>query len=303
MEFNARKHIFPRGLVNCDQWILWKTEVRDGKETKVPVNPNNLSKAMVNESETWSDFDTADEISRDMAKYGLGFVFTKDDPFVGIDLDKVRDPDSGSVSNDDIRFIVEKMDTYTEVSPSGTGYHIISRGKLPDGRTRHNGIEMYDNARFFTMSGNHVDGSPQMTKERTAEMKLIHGAFLEKQEKKNNNRKKKHVKPTDVDMEDEEVIKRATSSASAKKFRDFWNGRWEHYSYDSQSEADMAFACMLAFWTGGDFEQTMRMFRESDMYREKWDETHYSNGDTYGERTVQKAIENQEDFYGNRPSN
>ncbi|ESP89724.1 hypothetical protein K933_02016 [Candidatus Halobonum tyrrellensis G22] len=59
----------------------------------------------------------------------------------------------------------------------------------------------------------------------------------------------------------------------------------------------MALCCLLAFWTGGDAMRVDKLFRRSRLYRDKWDDVHHSNGDTYGERTVKRAIDNTSEFY------
>jgi primase-polymerase (primpol)-like protein len=300
MSFNTRQFIFPPGLVERDQWIAWTTEMRDGKETKVPINPETEEYAKSNESKTWTDFDTADETARSSDDYGLGFVFTHDDPFVGVDLDDVRDPKTGAV-DEDARFIIEQINSYTELSPSDTGYHIIAKGSLPPGRKRHGGVEMYEHGRFFTMSANHVDGSPQEAEPRTQQLRLIHEEFVAKdedEEERDTDFAGGDADPTNVNMSDKQVIQKAKNSARGEKFQDLWNGNWQKHGYESQSEADLALACQLAFWTGGDPQQVHRMFKDSDLYRPKWDEQHFSDGATYGERTVEKAVKNQSDFYG-----
>ena len=59
----------------------------------------------------------------------------------------------------------------------------------------------------------------------------------------------------------------------------------------------MALCCLLAFWTGGDAMRVDQLFRQSGLLRETWNKVHFSNGDTYGERTVKRAIRNTTDFY------
>jgi len=79
------------------------------------------------------------------------------------------------------------------------------------------------------------------------------------------------------------------------KFERLWNGNT--VGYDSQSEADMALCCLLAFWTGGDRTQMKQLFRQSGLLREKWDEVHYADGSTYGEKTIERAIATTSEFY------
>jgi len=99
-----------------------------------------------------------------------------------------------------------------------------------------------------------------------------------------------------ADLSDDELLERATSAANGEKFRRLWNG--DIGGYDSHSEADMALCTLLAFWTGGDCGRMDRLFRESGLIREKWDELHYGDGRTYGEGTVERALQVTDERYG-----
>ncbi len=92
---------------------------------------------------------------------GIGFVFSADDPYTGVDLDHVRDADTGVVQPWALD-IVRRLDSYTEISPSGGGLHVIVRAQVPRGRKKFPqlGAEMYDRARYFTMTGNVFAGVP-----------------------------------------------------------------------------------------------------------------------------------------------
>jgi len=59
----------------------------------------------------------------------------------------------------------------------------------------------------------------------------------------------------------------------------------------------MALCCLLAFWTGGDHQQIDRLFRQSGLLRDKWDEVHYADGSTYGEKTIERAVASISEFY------
>ncbi len=67
--------------------------------------------------------------------------------------------------------------------------------------------------------------------------------------------------------------------------------------YESQSEADMALCCLLAFLTGGDRARMDELFRRSGLIRERWDEVHYAKGPTYGQKTSERAISSTSKFY------
>ena len=100
---------------------------------------------------------------------------------------------------------------------------------------------------------------------------------------------------TEVEFSDEELLAKARDASNGEKFDRLWRGGTS--GYPSQSEADMALCCLLAFWTGGDAMRVDQLFRRSRLYRDKWDDVHHSNGDTYGERTVKRAIDNTSEFY------
>jgi len=104
----------------------------------------------------------------------------------------------------------------------------------------------------------------------------------------------------DVDLEDEDLLEKARNASNGEKFERLWNGNT--VGYDSQSEADMALCCLLAFWTGGDRTQMDHLFRQSGLLREKWDEVHYADGSTYGEKTIERAIATTSEFYDRTPA-
>ncbi len=89
---------------------------------------------------------------------GVGFVFTQNDPFIGIDCDECLD--EGKL-NTFVQKLVDYCDSYTEESFSGTGIHIIIKGELPEGfRNKRSmtdqgfkALEIYDQGRYFTMTG------------------------------------------------------------------------------------------------------------------------------------------------------
>jgi primase-polymerase (primpol)-like protein len=90
---------------------------------------------------------------------GIGFVLTPDDPFAGIDLDHCRDPETGEIEPWASE-IVDRFQSYTEISPSGAGIRIFIRGTLPAGKGRHRGrVEVYDRGRFLTVTGQRLEGS------------------------------------------------------------------------------------------------------------------------------------------------
>ncbi|ELY76110.1 hypothetical protein C488_08487 [Natrinema pellirubrum DSM 15624] len=250
-------------------------------------------------------FETAFEYAGTENADGIGFVFTDDDPIVGVDLDDCRDPESGDV-DDTAQDIIERLDSYTEISPSGTGFHVLIEGELPDGRNRRGSIELYDTARFFTVTGDHLEDMPTRVARRQDALVAIHREYVQDSkpdsEYESGNRRTRDetetrdsAADTNVDLEDQELLERARNASNSEKFERLWRGSTA--GYESQSEADMALCCLLAFWTGGDQQQMDRLFRQSGLLRDKWDEVHYADGSTYGEKTIERAIANTSEFY------
>lgn len=285
--------MLPDDLLSRPQWLCWKEQDRDGKSTKVPIDPTSGSYASATDPSTWADFETARDHAETGDAAGLGFVFTADDPFVGVDLDDCRVPETGTTL-DWAEEIIEVLGSYTEVSPSGTGYHILIRGKLPGDRNRKDGVELYETARFFTVTGDHVNGTPAVVRERQNELDAIHAEYIAP-EAESSNEKKQPTPTGSVDLEDEQLLAKARNAKNGEKFERLWGG--SPSGYESQSEADMALCSLLAFWTGGDAKRVDRLFRESGLMREKWDEVHFSDGSTYGEKTVERAIAGTSEFY------
>ena len=146
----------PDQLTERPQWVCWRLEVRKGEPTKVPYTPGTRSRASSTDLMTWRTFEEAleaYETSEPIAYDGLGFVFCSADPFVGLDLDDCVDPESGEISTWAQKVISRVREGYVEISPSGTGIHIIVEGSVRDGGMRKGKVEMYGRGRFFTITG------------------------------------------------------------------------------------------------------------------------------------------------------
>lgn len=290
------RDVLPMGLTEREQWVCWREQERDGRQTKVPVDPNTGGFASATDPETWGTFDGTRAYA-EANGIGVGFVFTETDPFVGVDLDKCRVPATGTVAEWATE-IVGRLDSYTEVSPSGTGYHVIVEGDLPAGGNRRGDVEMYAHSRYFTVTGEHVEGTPHEIRLRDEALEAVHREFV-----LGETAGESEVAPTEretaasaaPDLSDAEVLERARSARNGAKFDRLYRGSTA--GYDSNSEADMALCAMLSFWTGGDEGQVDRLFRDSGLYREKWDEVHFADGSTYGEKTVERAVAGTDEFY------
>ena len=158
-------------LAKFKQWVLWRHEQVDGKFTKVPYRSDHRKAASTRQGD-WCSFQeaVAAKIRHDGIGYtGVGFVFSleRQNHIVGVDLDHCRDPATGKIEREAME-IIEQFNSYTEVSPSGTGIHIYCYGRLEPGAPKRtsrtawvNGvIEIYDNQRYFTVTGEHLEDWP-----------------------------------------------------------------------------------------------------------------------------------------------
>lgn len=163
----------PKELAERRQWVAWRTDVRDGRPTKVPINPHTGHLASTTDPETWGSYEEAVNAA-DLYELNaqLGFVLTADDPIVGIDLDKCVSRDPPSVADWALN-ILNLLNGYAEFSPSRTGLHILVRGELPAGhRSRAESgagkIEVYTHSRFLTFTAEALPGSTRDIPDRQA---------------------------------------------------------------------------------------------------------------------------------------
>jgi putative DNA primase/helicase len=169
----------PAELRERNQWVAWKAVPHYEQKTlelkpkpkKVPLDVKTERGAQTDNPRTWTSFDSVmgfieewtgeehthidgkgAEITGTVSEYP-GFVFAADDPFCGIDLDNCRNLDTGMVETWALK-IIEQFKSYTELSQSGTGFHILIIGRKPaDSGCKKGDIECYDKGRFFICTG------------------------------------------------------------------------------------------------------------------------------------------------------
>ncbi|HEX2242025.1 MAG TPA: hypothetical protein VHK27_01965 [Gammaproteobacteria bacterium] len=259
----------PAELRQFNQWIVWRIEPdEDGKPTKVPYSVSG-HKASVTNNAHWSSFDQAVKTSLNGGNYnGIGFVLTEADPFTFIDLDdpfatnpngtpKHKQPDK--IVESQIR-IYNEFASYAERSPSGSGLHIIVKGKVPSGRRR-NAVEVYSNERYMTVTGDVYRNAPIVDANGTLQALWLEMA------KDAGELAAYYAGTLEESCTDQEVIQRALAASNSEKFKNLYNGQWQLY-YPSQSEADFALVDMLAFFTKSKAQIT-RIFRSSALGERK----------------------------------
>lgn len=272
----------PQELKALPNWICWDAvpDEKRGKIKKVPINALTGGGAMSNNPSTWCDFDTAVKASEKHS--GIGFMFGGC-PYFGVDIDGKEEEleayqrgENGNIISE----FISTLQSYAEISQSGKGIHIICRGTLPKRGRRKGSVEMYEDGRFFVMTGNSCSEYESIA-ECSDSIKPLHEKYIGG----GHEPVAKAVPAVRLDTADQ-IIKAAAGAKNGGKFVSLYSGRIAGYT--SQSEADMTFCSMLAFWTGCDAEKMDMIFRSSGLMREKWDRA--QSGSTYGALTIQKAI-------------
>lgn len=271
----------PIEIRTSSRCVVWRLEHRAGRPTKVPYMATApCVRAAVDDPRTWAPFADAIWCVQNGHADGVGLVLGAGN--CGVDFDHVRDARTGVVA-DGVMQDVHALDSYTEVSPSGTGLHVLARGTLPPGRRRHGHIEMYDDKRFFTVTGRHVVGTPWTLEERTAALAVLHRRVFSTETSCISSAR--FVQPS-ADGDDARLVERAHAARNGQKFGRLWAG--DSAGYASRSEADLALCNYLAFWTGHDRVRIDRLFRASGLMRLKWDDPR--GDETYGSRTISRAL-------------
>ena len=290
----------PFELKQLPHWVGWKYVQRPGEDhkRKVPINARDGQPAKSNDPATWCDFDTARRGADQYGLDGIGFMFSGDGIF-GIDIDHCYDPETQELDQAAAE-IIETVQSYTELSPSGTGIHILCKGTLPEGRKRKGAVEMYSTLRYFTVTGNQF-GLEYPFSDCSERVAVMYRKYLGEDEPAAGTKKAAFPtlpnRRTDADMSVGAVLRRMFNSKNGSKMKDLYDGRWERYNIGdgSQSSADQAFCNSLAFWCRCDAALMDAIFRQSGLYRAKWDKRRGAK--TYGEVTIERAIKDCTDIW------
>ena len=283
----------PPVLKDRPQWVVWRQEEREGKPTKIPYQPRNpKQKASSTNPDTWGTLEQALNVAKTNGFGGIGYVFSVEDPYCGVDLDHCRDPETGGIAEWAWE-IIRRLNSYTEISPSGTGVHILIEGTVPPGGNSKGlpdggKVEMYSQGRYFTMTGVELEGTPTTIEPRQAELMALHQEVFGKPQAPPKN---SGPGPA-MELSNFALIDKAHEARNGHKFAQLWGG--DTTGYASPSEADLALCGMLAFWTGPDPARIDRLFRQSRLMREKWERQDYRD------RTITKALADATEFYSPR---
>mgnify|MGYP000936728465 FL=1 len=300
-------------------WIPWKgkpkfengkpvIEPKTGKQkiTKIPYSADknkHYGAAKWHKPETRIPYEQAKKIAKFLQSHikgpiGKGVVLDKEFGLVCIDVDDCRYPDTGKIeewAQDIMELVKEAGGTYIELSPSGTGFHIWGRGRLPNDRgikrTMNNGhdIELYSNDHYITVTKNALNDTPLNDIQPAIDTIL---SML-----KNSPADRKRGDPAATPycegpkLSDEEVIEKIRK-AQGPKFHSLYDlgdiSAYQDGQCTGVSEADQALLSILAFWTK-DAEQIKRIYRSSKLYETQNWKKH--NEDDYLNRSIKRALE------------
>ncbi len=249
-------HPILEALQPYPQFVVWKYSMVDGKPKKPPYSPATGHLASPTNPDTWSSLDQAMKALKTGKYNGLGFVFSEDDPFTGIDIDHCV---LNNRINPEAQEVISELWSYTELSPSHTGLHILVEGTIPEGRRREN-IEMYATERYFTLTTNHLKGSPDTIEDRQKELDRLYEQLTPHQEPR------EHV-VYERTASDEAVLKRAIDEVKDALFIRLFNG--DTTGFTSKSNADFTFILKLLYWCNDDVDQVRKLFLKSGLVDEK----------------------------------
>lgn len=285
----------PLELKELKQWIVWKLELgKDDKLTKVPYRIDFPgAHASSTNPKSWTTFDNAVFTFQNEKGYsGIGFVFSKDDPYIGIDFDKCIEKSTGLVYPS-IEQDILSLNSYTEISQSGTGIHVIGKGVNPDpdGKGGRKGFfEMYSRDRYFAITGNIYQNFPNsISNIPSLYLDTIYKKYIIKLPTETKPKTLTELKSrNNLYLGDEEILSICEKAQNSVKFNSLWRGNAS--GYPSQSEAELALCNILAFYTK-DANQLQRLLRCSGMYRKKMDRVDYITS------TITKSLQSVSDSY------
>lgn len=291
----------PGDSKDLHQWVGWKWEGGGNKWTKPPYNAQAGKNAKTNDASTWCTFEealTAYRKDQDIA--GIGFVFTEGDPFIGVDLDHCRNPETGEVALS-AQKIIAQLDSYTEVSPSRTGVKIWIKAKVPGKGKRTScedeEIEVYDRGQYFTVTGWHVEETPTTIEERQTELNDLYAMYFNDKQKSQASRKRSSAKSTTSGRRKSKRTADPPSAALNEKIENLRKSNpkfartWQHDRPDMNDRSDSGYDLALASltladgWTDDEVEQLLLKHRCVNMAGDKADWPDYLR------RTLSKARE------------
>lgn len=269
-------------------WVCWKyveRKTRNGqmKRVKLPICPYTGKAASSSDPSTWGTYEQAVHFAkRNQWIDGIGFVLTPELGIVAIDIDDCID-DNGNLSPM-AREIVEILDGYVEISPSGRGIRILVFGSIPKNHNKRDiGLEIYASGQYVTVTFDHLPGAPADVVDRTEQLATVYDLYFTDDKDDQPAEQPQAADLSVIPGDDQELIRRMLASRNGDKLRKLWAGDWS--DYPTQSEGDLALCNAFAYWTARDKDRIDRLFRQSGLMRDKWDYEPYRSA------TLAKALQ------------
>lgn len=302
-------------LADYPQFIIWAPvwdEVKQ-KYHKKPRNPATGYDHSPTDPAIWMDAQTAIATAAANPDYGVGFVFTERDPFWFLDIDKCLTPEN--TWSETAQYLMGLFPgAAIEVSHSGQGLHIFGTGTAPEHGCKNSalGLEFYTQERFAALTGTNAVGNALT--DHSAQLAAAIPYYFPTRaatgaEWTDEPHETWHGPKDDAKLIEKMLASRSAGGAFASDkatLADLWTCDLEKLSaaypdnfgggrgYDGSS-ADQALCNHLAFWTGGDCERMDRLYRESALYRDKWER------EDYRENTILGAVSACSNFYNSKP--
>ena len=234
-----RRESIPSSLRDLKAWVGWRWERDSGRWTKVPVSPHALRTASVTNPATLATFEQA--VARlDAGRVdGVG-VALEPAGVLGVDLDDCRNPETGEFTPA-AKEVIAAFDSYAEASPSGTGAKILVVAKSPGKLTRKGNVEMYDKGRYFTLTGNTVEGSRPEPEARQEVVDTFYRRLFPAKKKGAPLAVVPTTPVADNGMSDDELLAVAFAAKNGESLRKLWDGDLD--GYKSESEAGLVVHC------------------------------------------------------------
>ena len=296
----------PPELTSRPRWVL--------RQGKIPKQRSGAG-ASSTDPKTWTTFENAKAAYQAGGFDGVGIVLNEDG-LLAFDFDHCLDA-AGRITDPKIEAYVQQLNSYTEISPSGTGLHVFALGTLPAQGRKKGPCEVYSIARYMTVTGRRFSDTPATVNERQDAINQVHAAIFPPAAAPEHlttcpdcGAAPKASTPT---LDDATLLNKAREATNGDKFEALFDrGDWQG-TYPSQSEADLALCCVLAFWTR-DADQIDRLFRSSKLMRPKWDREkqrtdtinkaltlvteHYKGSEPHDEQPEPETKVNCDDLHG-----
>jgi len=260
---------------------------------KKPYNPRTGTLAKSNDPSTWGTFSQMYECLEKTTGYMPAIALDHTKNMIAIDLDKCRDA-NGKITPE-AQKILDKVQSYTEVSTGGNGIHIFSYGKKPGTACKKSlgeegkSVEIYESNKFITLTGNILPGQPVEVREAQEALTEIYTTYFPD---KDTSTTTSFRSPS---MSDEEVLTKCRNAKNKDKFIALYDRGDTSSHASNDSDADLALIGLMGFYTQ-DHQQLDRLFRGSKLMRDKWD-----NREDYRNETIKKAVNNLRAVYKRQP--